>query len=93
MHSEVYQGVVEQDSVPLEEISSMASDFLSSVWVVSSQGFQYLMVIESTSLVGDFNVWEFSPCLHNFIVIFVVINLDGIMDNVTDLVDLCVDFV
>ena len=92
MDSEIDEGVVEKNTVTFQEVTSVPGNLLASFWIVTAEGFQDFVVIESTSFVGDLDVWDFAPCLDNEIVIFVVVNGDGVMDDVSDFVDFGVDF-
>ena len=92
MNSKVDESVVEKHTVTFQEVTSVASDLLASFRVITSEGFQDFMVIKSASFVGNLDVWYFTPCFDNEIVIFVVVNWDRVMDDVTDFVNFGVDF-
>ena len=70
----------------------MTGNLLASFWVITAEGFQDFVVVESTSFVGDLDVWDFAPSLENEVVIFVVVNGDGFVNDVTNFVDFGVDF-
>jgi hypothetical protein len=87
VNSEVDESVVENDAVAFQEITSVTSDLLASFWVITSDGFQNFMMVVTTSFIGDLDVWNFAPCFNNQVVVFVVVNRDGVMNDVTDFVD------
>jgi hypothetical protein len=70
----------------------VASDLLASFWIITAEGFQDFMMVVATSSVSDLDVWNFAPCFNNQVVVFVVVNRDGVMNNVTDFVYFGIEF-
>ncbi len=91
VNSEVDESVVEKDTVTFQEITSVACDLLTSFWVITSDGFQNFMMVVTTSFISDLDVRNFAPCFNNQVVVFVVVNRDGIMNDVTDFVDFSIE--
>lgn len=50
------------------------------------------MMVESTSFIGDLDVWDLAPSFDDNVVILVVVDWDRVVNDVTDLVDFAVDF-
>jgi hypothetical protein len=92
MNSKIDESVVEKHTITFQEVTSVASDLLASFRVITSEGFQDFMVIKSPSFVGDLDVWDFTPCFDNEVVILIVVYWDRVMDDVTDFVDFGIDF-
>lgn len=93
MHSEVDKGVVKKDTIAFQEISPVTCNLLTSFGIIATEGFQDFMVIEAASFIGNFDIWNLAPCFNNDVVIFVVVDWDRVVDNVTDFVDFSVNFI
>ncbi len=65
----------------------MASHFLTSFGVITSECLQDLVVVESTPLVSDLDVGNLSPGPHNQVFVLVVADRDRVVDDVADGVD------
>lgn len=93
IHSEVDQGVVEKNTITLQEISSVTSNFLSSFGIITADRFQNFVMVEASSLVGNFNVRDLSPCSDNLVIIFVVVDWNRVVDDVTNFIDFSIDLI
>ena len=91
MDSKVDERVVQKDTVSFQEVTSVTCNLLASFWIIASKGFQDFMMVESTSFISDLNVWDLAPSFNDEVIIFVIVDWDGVMDDVTDFVDFDID--
>lgn len=70
----------------------MASNFLTSLWIIASDSCQNLMMVESSQLTSNFDSRNiFSPCFDNIIFLLILEGRDTFMDDVSDGIDQRVD--
>jgi hypothetical protein len=86
------QCVVEQYPNTLEEVSAMTSDVLTPLRVVPAECLEYFVVVESSAFVGDLECGDVAPGADHFVVILVVADADGVVDEIADGVDEFIDF-
>lgn len=65
----------------------MTGYFLTSFWVITSEGLQYFMMVQSSSLISDFNVGNFSPSSDDCVIVLIIADWDRIMNYISDCVD------
>jgi hypothetical protein len=86
------QCVVEKYPHTLEEVSAMTSDVLTPLRVVPAECLEYFVVVESSAFVGDLESGDVAPRADHFVVVLVVADTDGVVDEIADGVDEFIDF-
>lgn len=83
-HSIRLECLAEEKSVIFHKISSSSSYLASSLWIISVDHIENLMMIATTWLLGNFSLRDFSPGLDNRVKIFIIVDVDGFVNQVSD---------
>jgi hypothetical protein len=70
----------------------MSCHVLTSLWIIPTESLQHFVVIKPSSLVRYFEGRDFAPSPYYLIVIFVVADRHGVMDDIADSVNQPIDF-
>lgn len=92
LHAVVDECHVEESTCTLQVVASVSSDFDTSSWVITVNHSKDFVMMAAARGRVDLDIRNFSPGSFDLIEFFVVVDWNGLMNEISDLVDKSIQF-